>query len=49
MTFLKESALQQSVDWPLYSLVKPAPTFTQKGIFQANVEVYGGPILSTHF
>lgn len=36
------------VDWPCLR-VKPAPTFTQKGYLQANVEVYGGPILSTFF
>lgn len=36
------------VDWPCLR-IKPAPTFTQKGYLQANVEVYGGPILSTFF
>lgn len=36
------------VDWPCLR-VKPAPAFTQKGYLQANVEVYGGPILSTFF
>ncbi|HIQ99244.1 MAG TPA: M18 family aminopeptidase [Candidatus Scybalocola faecavium] len=35
-------------DWPCMKL-KPAPAFTQKGYLQANVEVYGGPILNTFF
>ncbi len=34
------------VDWPCLK-VKPAPCFTKQGYLQANVEVYGGPILNT--
>ena len=36
------------VDWPCLR-IKPAPTFSKQGYLQANVEVYGGPILSTFF
>lgn len=35
-------------DWPCLR-IKPAPSYSQKGYLQANVEVYGGPILSTFF
>lgn len=34
-------------DWPCLK-VKPAPTFEKQGYLQANVEVYGGPILNTY-
>lgn len=36
------------VDWPCLR-VKPAPSMNNKGYLQANVEVYGGPILSSFF
>ena len=36
------------IDWPCLR-IKPAAQLTRSGYLQANVEVYGGPILSTFF